>query len=111
MMLIVTAGLQAQTFTVLHTFTGQGDGSNPIAGLTLDRAGNLYGTTSNLQFPPGNGTVFKLSRAGSGWILNTLYAFQGGTDGANPQARVIFGPDGTLYGTTTYGGLGFGTVF
>jgi len=108
---IATQPVQAQTFTVLHTFTGQGDGSNPVAGLTLDRAGNLYGTTSNLQFPPGNGTVFKLSRARSGWTLNTLYAFLGGTDGANPQARVIFGPDGTLYGTTTNGGLGFGTVF
>lgn len=101
---------QGQTYTVLHTFSGQGDGSSPLAGPTIDRAGNLYGTTTGF-ITGGNGTVFKLSRAGSGWILHTLYTFQAGTDGRDPQARVVFGPDGSLYGTTTNGGLGFGTVF
>ncbi len=108
--LLVTAVVaRAQTFTVLHEFTGGADGSSPSAGLTMDRAGNLYGTAS-LGGDGNNGTVFKLSRAGSGWILTTLYNFQGGEDGSTPQARVVFGPDGTLYGTTT-GGAGFGTVF
>lgn len=107
---VPTTAVQAQTFTVLHTFTGQGDGTTPIAGLTMDRTGNLYGTTAGF-LGTGPGTVFKLSRAGTGWILKTLYAFQGGADGSAPQARVLFGPDGTLYGTTTLGGLGFGTVF
>jgi len=101
---------QAQTFAVLHTFTGYGDGGEPIAGLTMDRAGNLYGTTSQ-GGAAGNGTVFKLVHARSGWVLYTLHAFQGGQDGATPQARVLFGPDGTLYGTTSYGGAGSGTVF
>ena len=36
---------QAQTFSVLHNFTGGQDGKNPYAGVTLDKAGNLYGTT------------------------------------------------------------------
>lgn len=108
--LLVTAVVaRAQTFTVLHEFTGGADGSSPSAGLTMDRAGNLYGTAS-LGGDGNNGTVFKLSRAGSGWILTTLYNLQGGEDGSTPQARVVFGPDGTLYGTTT-GGAGFGTVF
>ena len=35
---------KAQTFTVLHNFTGGLDGANPYTGLTMDRAGNLYGT-------------------------------------------------------------------
>ncbi len=109
--LLIACEAQAQTFTVLHTFSGQGDGSSPVAGLTMDRAGILYGTTSGVLIGGGNGTVFKLSRSGSAWILRTLYTFQGGMDGAEPQARVVFGPDGMLYGTTTYGGLGFGTVF
>lgn len=43
---LATPGAAAQTFTVIHTFTGQGqDGANPYAGLVMDKAGNLYGTT------------------------------------------------------------------
>src|SRR5271168_1762200 len=100
---------QAQTFSVLHNFSGGGDGANPYAGLTADRAGNFYGTAAaggNL----GYGDVFKLTHSGSGWTLNPIYGFQGG-DGAGPLARVIFGPDGALYGTTSTGGQGGGTVF
>ena len=95
---------QAQTLSVLHNFTGYGDGAVSTAGLTMDHAGNFYGTTSiggAAYGTSGYGTVFKLSRAGSGWILNTIYTFQGGSDGANPYAGVVFGPDGALYGTTS----------
>jgi uncharacterized repeat protein (TIGR03803 family) len=87
---------------VLHSFTGRGDGANPKAGLTMDHAGNLYGTTT--QGGRGFGTIFKLSRTGSNWILNTLYSFTGGNDGAAPSSGVIFGQDGGLYGTTGGGG-------
>src|SRR6516164_5355852 len=100
----------AQTVTTLYSFTGLSDGGSPAAGLTMDRAGNLYGTTAyggNSGGAPcyvdGCGTVFKLEHKGSGWVLVSLYAFSG-PDGAAPEARVIFGPDGNLYGTTTYGG-------
>ena len=109
-----------QTFTVLHGFTNGADGGEPIAGLTMDRGGNFYGTAStggntggscSFRNPHGCGTVFKLSRRGSGWIYTPLYSFSG-PDGRNPQARVIIGPDGSLYGTTTYGGDNDeGTVF
>jgi len=103
-------GVQAQTLTVLHNFTGGGDGATPYAGLTMDEAGNLYGTTP--YGGKGNGTVYRLRRSGSGWLFDLLYAFGQSGDGAKPEARVIFGPDGTLYGTTTGGGsYGYGTVF
>lgn len=111
--LALAVSAQAQTLNVLHAFTGGGDGADPSAGLTMDKAGNLYGTTI-YGGTTGNGTVFKLTHSGSKWVLNTLYSFTGGTDGANPQSRVIFGPDGSLYGTTSAGGLqgyGYGTVF
>jgi len=103
---------QAQTFHVLHSFSGFGDGGQPTAGLTLDRAGNLYGTTE-FGAISNAGTVFKLSHAGSGWVVSTLYAFRDGSDGGNPSGRVVFGPDGGLYGTTSEGGLfsNTGTVF
>jgi uncharacterized repeat protein (TIGR03803 family) len=118
LMLIVFTGppAQAQVFTTLHAFTGGGDGSAPYAGLSMDRAGNLYGTASfgghsGGACGGGCGTVFKMERNGSSWLLVPLYAF-GGPDGATPQARVIIGPSGNLYGTTTYGGsAGKGVVF
>ena len=99
---------QAQTFSVLHSFTGL-DGEHPYAGVTLDRAENLYGTTYGGG--TGAGMVYKLTHQGSGWTFNSLSSFAGG--GANPYAGVVFGPNGTLYGTTSEGGLhgGNGTVF
>src|SRR5271165_7047006 len=111
-----TEAAQAQTYTVIHNFAEGLDGDEPAAGLTLDGAGNLYGTTFEGDFLTG--TVFKLSHKGGGWVLSPLFLFTaGGSGGAIPYARVIFGPDGSLYGTTGYGGNpqncgdGCGTVF
>jgi uncharacterized repeat protein (TIGR03803 family) len=108
----VPPSAQAQTFAVIHTFTGGGDGAVPQAGLTMDAAGNFYGTTSSggymgsdeCQIRHGCGIVFKLSHRPSGWILVPFYAFQGGTDGNGPLSRAVLGPSGGLYGTTYSGG-------
>lgn len=99
---VLTQSAQSQTFTILHGFSGGRDGGSPWAGLTMDRAGNLYGTTETGGVY-GYGTVFKLKPTGSGWLFMPLYSFAGGDDGNNPQARVIFGPNGTVYGTTVEG--------
>jgi uncharacterized repeat protein (TIGR03803 family) len=109
---VLTPSARSQTFQVLHTFSG-GDGQLPYAGLTIDAAGRLYGTTCG-NFTSRYGTVFKLTPSGSSWVLTTLYTFSGGSDGACPESRVIFGPEGRLYGTTTGGGSTCqicGTVF
>ena len=102
--------LQAQTYSVLHNFTGGQDGATPIAGVTFDQTGNLYGTTAtgasfsgNCNFIGGCGTVYELKHRNSGWLFNLLYTFQF-SDGGSPSSRVVFGPGGLLYGTTTYGG-------
>jgi uncharacterized repeat protein (TIGR03803 family) len=106
---------QAVTFSVIYNFTGGTDGMTPYSGLTIDAAGNLYGTT--LTGAAGFGTVFKLTKSGSNWILTTLYSFTGGTDGAGPRSKVVLGPDGNLYGQTFAGGgsgcagRGCGTIF
>lgn len=104
-------GVQAQTYTVLHNFTGGGDGAMPMGGLTLDTAGNLYGTANTGGLVGGNcgaegcGVVYRLSNVNSSWILTSLYSFQGGNDGMNPRhANVTIGSDGSLYSTTFLGG-------
>ena len=117
---------QAQTYTVLHSFTGGtggADGADPYAGLTQDSGGNLYGTTyyggnGQCKDNVGCGVVFKLSHRGSSWITTVLYALGGQPDGQYPTDRVVVGPDGALYGTTSEGGTGScegyhgcGTVF
>src|SRR5208282_1988668 len=112
----VTPPSQAQTYTTIYNFSTITDGNTPNAGLTIDGAGNLYGSASSGGYTGGTcyggcGTVFKLSHKGSGWVFSLLYEFHE-SDGYTPQARVIFGPDGNLYGTTTYGGAsGEGVVF
>ena len=111
--IMLTQPARAQTFSVVHNFTGGQDGATPVVGLTMDQAGNFYGDTSaggSNDF----GVVFKLTYKNSGWIFTRLYSFQGGSDGSDPQARVIIGPDGSLFGTTALGGTGCnscGTIF
>jgi len=106
------SGAQAQTITVLHSFTGGADGSGPLVGVTLDPQGRIYGTV-----PDGGshsqGVVFRLVHQGDGWVFTPIYAFGSQeNDGNLPEARVLFGPDGLLYGTTNSGGSkGYGTVF
>ena len=118
---------QAQTFQVIHNFTGGMGGASPQTGLTLDAAGNLYGTTGaggggtcNILGARGCGTVFKLKRSGSTWIFQPLYQFTGANDGALPASDPVIGPDGALYDNTLAGGqgtcnsigvLGCGTIF
>ncbi len=95
---------------VLYTFTGPG-GASPQAGLIMDRAGNLYGTTT-VGGAGGYGTVFELSPNGSGgYTESVLHSFAGG-DGAVPSAALIMDGVGNLYGTTQNGGqVGEGEVF
>jgi uncharacterized repeat protein (TIGR03803 family) len=86
------------------------DGSQPMAGLVQGSDGALYGTThGEFSGPYSSGTVFKIETNGS---LTNLVVFKN-ADGLNPQAALIQGSDGNLYGTTSGGGTngGYGTVF
>lgn len=104
-------------YKVIYSFTGGTDGGNPFSDLTLDSAGNLYGTTSGggtgTACNGGCGTVFELKRTADGWQEQVLYSFAGGADGSNPEAGVVFDSSGNLYGTAARGGDSSwgGTVF
>ena len=111
----------AGTFTTLYQFSGP-DGAIPAAGLVQGTDGNFYGTTEyggntnlsgNLSGGAGDGTVFRITSAGT---LTTLYQFSG-FDGANPVAGLVQGSDGNFYGTASASGMitncygSCGTVF
>jgi hypothetical protein len=78
--------------------------------------GVLYGTTgvpNDGQVGTGYGTIFSLTPPGSpggSWTETVLYFFTDGSDGGKPTG-IVAGPGGVLYGATSTGGSGFGTVF
>ncbi|HEX4079032.1 MAG TPA: choice-of-anchor tandem repeat GloVer-containing protein [Rhizomicrobium sp.] len=112
------------TETVLYSFCAEtycADGAYPFAGLVLDVAGNLYGTTDSgvtgNECVAGStcGTVFELASVDGQWAETVLHSFEG-SDGATPTANVIFDAAGNLYGTAYLGGsnacsMGCGAVF
>jgi len=108
------------TEAVLYNFCTQStctDGTGPLTGVILDGKGNLYGTTSlggNGCF--GCGAVFQLTppaTQGDAWTETVLHSFRGRGDGYQPQAGLVRGNFGRLWGTTIAGGGKnyFGTVF
>jgi uncharacterized repeat protein (TIGR03803 family) len=100
----------AWNYNFITAFQG-GLNLGPYASLTMDAAGNLYGTTfADGQY--GYGTVFKLTRSGGSWTYQLLHNFTGGTDGASPMAPLILDGSGNLYGTASSGGqYSSGVVF
>jgi len=106
-------------YRVIHRFGSvKNDGSGPMAALTVDSAGNLYGTTYKGGAAGcglgglGCGTVFKLTPTSSGgWRYKQIYSFQGGSDGERPYGGVVISPTGIVYGTTWLGGLGTDQCF
>ncbi len=97
------------TETVLHSFN-KTDGATPTAGVVLDSAGNLYGTTNSGGQAWGN--VFELTPSGSGWTYQVLYSFTNGMDGRSPKGGLVLDGAGNLYGSAQYNGQNLGgTIF
>ncbi len=82
------------TETVLYSFANSPDGANPINGLIMDSAGNLYGTTYAGGAAGGNGTVFEMSPSGAVWTEQPLYAINSNGSGLTMDSA------GNIYGTT-----------
>lgn len=101
--------------TVIHSFTGEADGGQPLAGLTMDNDGNLYGTTAGggnsgcAYTAVGCGVVFKIDSA---YKLTVLYSFAGGSDSGVPECHLVLDSSGNIYGSTSGVGAGSaGTIF
>jgi uncharacterized repeat protein (TIGR03803 family) len=109
-------------YSIVYGFDGLNgsvDGIGPSAGVVVDAAGNLYGTTTYGGSSGGSGrfsgygTVFMLTPSGGAWTETILHNFVSGEDGANPVASVVVDAGGNWYGTTQNGGgtNSLGTVF
>lgn len=96
------------SYQQLYRFSPATEGARPEGGL-LDVSGTLYGTTEAAgRGGKGKGTVYSITTSGEHKVL---YRFQGVPDGRNPQSGLL-DVNGTLYGTTQYGGAGGnGTVY
>lgn len=110
-------GQGAWTTTIIYRFTGSPDGSQPHATLLLGKNGELYGTTYT-GGAAGEGTIFELTppaSPGGKWTETVLHSFEdlNGNDGAIPgEEQLVADSFGSLYGTTSQGGLyGDGTFF
>ena len=97
-------------FRALYSFHGLPDGSFPYGAL-LRASGKIYGTTY-YGGKNGIGAVYELSprRVGE-WDGRVIYSFQPGSDGNCPISNLVRDAAGNLYGTTSEGGLGRGTIF
>ena len=86
--------------------------STPYSGLTMDAAGNLFGTTTH-GGAYGFGSVFEVAKTATGYAsTQTILASFGNSDGAVPMGGLIIDAAGNLFGTTASGGtIGNGTVF
>jgi len=113
-LLFVVASAQAQTFTILHAFSGKGDGKSPYHSLLRDNTGTMYGTTDgggSFDY----GTVFEMKPDGKDTVLHSFW----GADGVWPLSSLVRDQAGNFYGTTSNGGTpeggacfhGCGTVF
>jgi hypothetical protein len=111
----------AWNYATIYMFS-KTQGGDIVSGLSLDAQGNLYGTAES-GGTKDEGVVFELTQGtGNTWNETTLYNFQGGSDGALPNAPALFDSAGNLYATTSAGGaasacdvgsltVGCGTIF
>jgi uncharacterized repeat protein (TIGR03803 family) len=105
-------GPEGWNFRTIYSFRGQPDGSFPYGALLFGHMGHIYGTTY-YGGANGIGAVYELSPRPMGeWNESVLYSFQdNGTDGNSPISNLVADHARNLYGTTSEGGSGSGTIF
>jgi uncharacterized repeat protein (TIGR03803 family) len=96
--------------TILHRFYGERNGARPTGSISVGQNGHMFGATEigGAVGGAGCGVVFELQPSLQGWKERTLHSFNGGSDGATPQAGPVSDSQGRVYGTTKNGGSGVG---
>jgi uncharacterized repeat protein (TIGR03803 family) len=89
---------------VIYRFDDLAQGWSPTATPVADSSGNLYGTTSAGGPYPHAGVVYEVVKGQGSWTYKDLFNFDGTAGGETPFGGVVVGPNGTIYGTTQYGG-------
>jgi hypothetical protein len=85
--------------SILYTFNYNNPPAGPVAGVTIDSQGNLYGPAF-YGLNGGFGAIYELSQQSNGsWKLIPIYEFKSGSDGADPNSKLVFDSEGNLYGT------------
>ncbi len=112
---LLTLTARAQTFSVIYSFKGGAfDGVSPSGGVTI-KGSTLYGVTTgggnSCGIKGACGTVYQLRDTGSNWLENLIVLFPSSNGGIFPVARVLFGPDGHLFGTANESWSGSGSVY
>jgi uncharacterized repeat protein (TIGR03803 family) len=102
----LSVAAHAQIFSVIYEFkNGAFDGAAPRSGVTI-KGSTLYGTTNrgglDCGMNNGCGTVYQIRHVGSDWFETLIARFPSSEGGIDPLTRIVFGPDGHLYGTTSY---------
>jgi uncharacterized repeat protein (TIGR03803 family) len=90
----------AQTFSVIHNFNPNVDGSEPMGNLVEDSVSNWYGTLSAGTGATNFGGVYQFDPSGT---VSILAGFAPGSVAAYPRSGLFRDTDGTFYGVT-YGG-------
>ena len=111
----LTQAKSGWTRKTLHSFTGGTDGSLPITDLTADKAGSLYGSTTQGGQPlcyagSGCGVIFTIGHGPKGWKESVIHYFDE-TDGSNPTGNLVWDDAGNLYGTATGDITNYGSIF
>lgn len=95
-------------YVVLHDFSlATGDGAKPNSSMLIAPDGFLYGIAHGSESFGGTewGTLYRLSPDGSGFTL--LHTFDSMDAGIVPMRALVW-DDGTIYGTSVFGGTGTG---
>jgi uncharacterized repeat protein (TIGR03803 family) len=102
-------GIGAWTNTVLYSFPGGSGGCQPEGNLIMDKAGRLYGQTTDCGGTARSGVLFRLTppTGGGSWTETVLHTFSSTDGGGAYPSLSLNTKTNVFYGTSFYAGVVF----